>query len=442
MKTGAYEKLLERCRETAVSMYGNTLPKEVNERLNMEMDVIVKNGWADNYLIAICLSDKSHSMGYQVSLRGTAGASFVSFLCGISSVNPLLPHYACPQCHHFEMSEGSGDFRVTGLDLPAKACPHCGTMMRREGSNIGPEIVMGINMIREPEFALNVAPRIRKELVHELKTQYSEYYLLRAGISRKDENRCIRLGAHPGGVYIVPQDMDISTITPLRECDRDDEFQLPITVRDYNDLHGILKKIDILTLPELDMLHDLEEKTGYRQVDINLSDKKIIEFVCQEGVNTLLGNAELIGEMKKAIQCSLPKCFSDIARLLGLLHGVGTWRNNAERMIEEGIALHDLICFRDDVYQYLMNRGIEKSYAWNIMRSVMFGKGISTDNVKTMLEAGASEWYIESCRKIRYLYPKSQMVEYAAMLCRLAYYRMCFPSTFEDVYRQYEALFP
>ncbi len=428
---GESDVLLHRCREAAESIYGSPLPEPVRERLELEMNAIAGNGWAKHYLIAAGMADQAHAMGYPVSTRGMIACSFVTFLCGISEVNPLPPHWSCPKCHRFEAPEAGEDCRAMGFDLPDRRCPVCGMVMWQDGDNLRPEILMGVALDREPEFALNFAPGIRRDIVRGLRERYAGEQLFRAGAFRTDRNGKPRYGVHPGGVYIVPRDVDITAITPLRACDPDDEFQLPITVRDFAELYESLKKYDILTFRDLELLHDLEARTGEGWAEICLSDRRIIEYICREGLAFLPGLLENTDMARRAIRLARPTCFSDIVRLLGLLHGTGTWRDNGEALLREGVGLRDLISCRDDVFQHLLGLGLDRAVAWRVMSNVRGGRGVSGVEEQVMRAAGVPAWYVDSCRKIGYLYPRSQMAEFATIYCRLAYYSMTYPGPYE-----------
>lgn len=421
--------LRERCIGAARAVYGNVLPTVVKERLFLELNAIETGHFASRYLIAAEISDQSKRMGYPVTTRGTLGSAFVSRLCGFSAVNPLPAHYLCVKCRHFEMADACADERKHGFDLPKKICPHCGAEMRSDGAGVLPEILMGKSFSREPAVILNCAPRIRKHLVDHL-MNHLDARVIRAGVARRGADGELKKGVHLGGIYIVPKEADISMITAVRESDPDDAFRLPIAVRDYSELQNALTRYDLLPLPALELLGDLERSTGIKASDISLNDNTLFEAFCRFGPDMLSSNQKELTTAKKAVALARPKCFSDIVKLYGLLYGKDTWDDNAEDLLQKGIPLHDVIAYRDDVLQYLEHYGTDRETSFRIMNRIKGGKGLTEADEQWMSKIGIPAWFINSCKKIEYLFPRSQGIEYAIMYLKLAYYRLNYPDEF------------
>ena len=441
----ADERLKKRCFDKAVSIYGTpVLPKEVSKRLELELDAIISNGYASDYLFAAILADRASELGYTVTTRGMLSSSFVAYLCGISKVNPLPVHYHCTCCHYFETVDldtyyaacGFDHNNELGYDLLNEVCPICGDEMKADGNDIKPEILMGIDYCNEPSIILNFPSCIRKEIARYMKEQFPEYNFFIAGTSVVRSDGSIFKGKHPGGVFIVPKDIDITDYTPLREYDAEDDFEIPITDVDCHELRNYFKKYDILTLNELDFLHYLEEETGIKTDDIDLNDKGIMSVFQEEGFHFIPEWSKFPTTShvdKQIISLFKPERFSDIVHMLGLLSGTNTWKNNGEELIWMGVDPRRLISSRDDLYQELQDMGIERNKSWKIMSDVRGYKGVSNTNERIMLEAGIPQWYIDSCRRIKYLFPKSHAIEYAIIYVKIAFYRKYYPSLFDEL---------
>ncbi len=424
--------LQERCVSAARRIYGNILPQVVKERLAVELNAIETGRFATRYLIAAEISDQAKYLGYPLTTRGMLGSAFVSWLCGISTVNPLPTHYLCEKCRHFELAGDCADYRIHGIDLAKKNCPRCGAEMRPDGADILPEILMGKSINREPEIILNCAPKIRKHIVDYL-IKHLDARIIRSGVSRRGTDGKLTEGVHPGGMYIVPKDVDISLITPIRIADQGDELQLPITVCDYSELQNVLTRYDLLPLPALELLGDLERSTGIQNTDISLNDNTLLEALCRYGLDMMSSDREKQELAKTATALAKPMCFSDMVKLHGLLYGKGTWDNNAENLLQEGVPLCDVIAYRDDVLQRLEQCGADRETSFRIMNRIKGGKGLTGTDEQQMSKLGIPAWFIESCNKIGYLFPKSQCVEYAIMNWKLAYYKLNYPNDFEEI---------
>ena len=431
--------LKARCLEAAEKIYGNPLPEPVNTRLNEEFSATEAYQYASHYLIAAMIADASKKEGYPVTTRGMLASALTAFLCGITAVNPLPAHRWCPRCHHFELiGEEEGNHRMMGYGLPRKACPVCGSMMKSDGANVRLEPLMGLNMDREPNICINVATPIRLKLVELLKTTFGDDCVFRAGVKRELPDGSIKCGVHPGGIFIVPPGTDMESITPVRDA-LDEEFQLPVTDVDYHELYDVLVKYDLLALADLDMLHALEESTGMPSDQISTDDPAILEEILQDGYNFIATkNLKEISTFEQEVfQATKPQNFTDLVRVNALLHDVGAWPGNGECLIKAGIPLQELIAYRDDILQDLLAKGISRQRAFEIMNNVRKGKGVFEEMAQEMAAAGIPDWYIESCRKMQYLFPKSHAVEYALMHWKLAYYRCYYTDDFRRALEAY-----
>lgn len=427
--------LKSKCEEKAILLYGKPVPTFILKRMNAELTAIKDNGYATHYLIASDLVKHSTKNGYPISNRGMLPSSFVSFLSGISGVNPLPAHYSCSHCHYFELVQNSDkNCRICGVDLPDKTCPECGSLMVADGVDIQPEINMGLSPNREPDIILNVAPEIYHETIEHIKTEFNEDQVFRAGVKVKWPDGSIRRNIHPGGIYIVPGDADITDITVLCKHAPSDEFDpddgLQITEKDYRNIDSQLKKYDILTLPELGLLHDLERETGCMLSDIRFNDPAMLK-VFEDADNSYMRR---FGELYQQVVCKVkPQSFSDLARIDGVVHGTGTWTGNGEDLINQGLRLRNIISSRDDILYYLVEKRISKERSYQIMQYIKNGKGLTRDIMEQMKSVGVPDWYIESCKKIRYLFSRAQCIENTMIHWRLAYYWLHFPEVCEKL---------
>ena len=428
----AEKKLEDICMSKATDIYGDVIPKTVLDRLGEELCMINKNGYASIYLVASDLANYSRGAGYPVTCRGTLASSLVTFLCGISEVNPLPAHYYCPNCHHFELAKpvDSND-RLCGYELMAKKCPECSYIMQSDGADIMQEINMGIHMDKEPSVFLNFAPEIRGDVAKHIAMNYSNSQVFRGGTKIEKEDGTIKRGVHPGAVYIVPGGVDISLYTTMRESKMDnDDLGLPVSEENYLKLDEHFKSYSILTQPELAMLHDLENDTGFKYSDIPLNDNDVIRAF-RDMPNLFM---EKFSELyRNAVSILEPKCFSDIVKIEGLVHCSGNWKANICEVIR-GYSIDDIIASRDDILLYLLSKDISKSEAYLIMSYISKGKGLTDDSINIMKKAGVTRDYIERCKHIQYLYPLSQLVDYTLVNWRLAYYFLHFPDAYKKAY--------
>lgn len=474
---GADEKLRNTCFEKAYSIYGNPLPKIVEDRLNKELNSIISNGYAVLYIIAKDLVEKSNDDGYLVGSRGSVGSSFAATMANITEVNPLSPHYVCPTCKHSEFFEE--DRLGAGIDYPDKNCPKCGSPMQKDGHNIPFEVFLGFEGDKEPDIDLNFAgeyqPTIHKfteELFGEGKVfragtigaiqdntafgyikKYSEEYnadftnaqirKLQRGL--KDVKRTT--GQHPGGLIVVPNDIDIFDITPIQYPADDPKDDIKTTHFTYNMMHETLLKLDLLGHDVPSIIRALQDLTGTDPLKIKMGDEKVMKiFSSTEPLNIkhdfsnneigTLGIPEFgTNFVRGMLKETYPTKFSEMTRISGLSHGTDVWNNNARDIIMGNIAGFDeIISTRDDIMNSLIQKGLDKKKSFQIMEIVRKGRSLSEEQLEYMRENGVADWYIESCLKIKYLFPKAHAVAYCLMSYRIAYYKVYYPTAFYATY--------
>jgi DNA polymerase-3 subunit alpha (Gram-positive type) len=479
---GANEIFKKKVWEKAYLLYGTSLPKIISTRIEDELAKIFGNGYTVHYEIARRLVEDSEKHGYHVGSRGSVGSSLVAYLAGITEVNPLPPHYICPKCRHIEFVEGVG----SGYDLPDKICPDCNEKMKGEGHNIPFETFAGFQGDKEPDIDLNFAPEYHKNAQDHLSeilgnkrtvfagtigriwdnTAYGNVKKYEAGHKLNfDDETVERLvkklcgikritGGHPGGVIAVPKDFDIEEITPLELLD-DGRTVTHICYMDLygtNDLYGSLLKIDLLghTVPE--MYRFLERETGKRISEIPMNDSEVCslftspdalgvtgkDIFCETGTLALPEVGTPFA--RKLLMTCKPECFSDLVKISGLSHGTDVWTGNAENLITSGTAdLKSVIAARDDIFNYLTQKGFDRESAFSLMEFVRKGKGsrlkdVGESDLGEMREKGVPEWYIESMQKIRYLFPKAHATAYMIAAVRLGWYKLNYPAEFYTAY--------
>jgi len=470
--------LTEICYNKAYELYGNPLPEIVEARLKRELNSIITNGFAVMYIIAQKLVWKSVEDGYLVGSRGSVGSSFVATMSGITEVNPLSPHYYCLKCHYndFYSDEVKAYSGRAGVDMPDKACPVCGEPLCKDGFDIPFETFLGFKGDKEPDIDLNFSGEYQSKahkytevifgagqtyragtigtLAEKTAYGYIKNYYEERGIHKRgcEINRIVAgctgirrsTGQHPGGIVVLPVGEDINSFTPVQRPANDMTTDTITTHYDYHSIDHNLLKLDILGHDDPTMIRMLQDLTGIDPTKIPLDDK---------GVMSLFQNTDALGVTPDQILgCKLgclgipefgtdfamqmlidtqPQAFSDLVRIAGLSHGTDVWLGNAQTLIQEKKAtIATAICTRDDIMVYLINMGVESSLAFTIMESVRKGKGLKPEWEEAMIAANVPDWYIWSCKKIKYMFPKAHAAAYVMMAWRIAYCKINFPLAF------------
>jgi DNA polymerase-3 subunit alpha (Gram-positive type) len=474
---GAAETVQEAARKEALRRYGDPLPPLVAARLEKELTSLTTHGFAELYLIAARLVQKSLSDGYLVGSRGSVGSSLAANLIGITEVNPLPPHYLCLRCRY---SDFVADGRIgSGADLPDQACPRCGATLAKDGHDIPFETFLGFEGDKVPDIDLNFASEYQPAAHRHTEELLGPENVFRAGtiatladrtaygFVRKyleehgrrpraaEVNRLVRglagvkrtTGQHPGGVMVVPQGVDIHRFTPLQYPANDEGAGTVTTHFDYKAISSRLVKLDILGHDDPSVIRMLQDLTGFDPRQVPLDDPATLAIF--SGVKPL-GLAEEDGQssvgtlgapefgtrfVRQMLEATRPRTFSDLVRIAGLSHGTDVWLNNAADLISSGVCtLADVIATRDDIMTYLLYRGLPAQSAFGIMEHVRKGKGLSDDEVALMRQHSVPEWFVSSCQKIRYLFPKAHAVAYVMMAFRIAYFKVHYPAAFYAAY--------
>ncbi len=470
------ETLRNICYNRAHEMYGENLPKIVVDRLEKELNSIISNGFAVMYIIAQKLVWKSNEDGYLVGSRGSVGSSFVATMSGITEVNPLSPHYYCTKCHYYdfdseEVKKYSG---MAGCDMPDKLCPVCGHPLTKDGFDIPFETFLGFKGDKEPDIDLNFSGEYQSRAHDYTEVIFGKGQTFRAGTigtladktafgyvknyfeehgERKrncEINRIVQgcvgvrrtTGQHPGGIVVLPLGEMIYSFTPVQHPANDMTTKTITTHFDYHSIDHNLLKLDILGHDDPTMIRMLQDLIGLDPVkDIPLDSREVMSLF--QSTDALGIKPEDIGGCKLgalgvpefgtdfAMQMLIdtkPKYFSDLVRIAGLAHGTDVWLGNAQTLIQEGKAtIQTAICTRDDIMIYLIQMGLEEGLAFTIMEAVRKGKGLKPDWEAEMVKHGVPDWYIWSCKKIKYMFPKAHAAAYVMMAWRIAYCKVFYP---------------
>ncbi|MEJ8734951.1 MULTISPECIES: PolC-type DNA polymerase III [Mediterraneibacter] len=489
------QELREICYQKAHEMYGEELPVQVSTRLEKELNSIISNGYAVMYIIAQKLVWKSNEDGYLVGSRGSVGSSFVATMAGITEVNPLSPHYYCPKCHYsdFESEEVRSYAGGCGFDMPDKRCPNCGAPLVKAGFDIPFETFLGFKGDKEPDIDLNFSGDYQAK-AHKYtevlfgtghtfkagtigtladKTAYGfvkNYYEEKGQRKRKCEidritQGCTGIrrstGQHPGGIVVLPHGHNINEFTPVQHPANDMETDIVTTHFDYHSIDHNLLKLDILGHDDPTMIRTLEDyitsdaleneyntEHPFIATEIPLDDEQVISLFhntsalgikpedidgCKLGC---LGIPEFGTDFViQMVQDTKPQTLSDLIRISGLSHGTNVWLGNAQELVKSGKAtISTAICTRDDIMIYLINQGVESALAFTIMESVRKGKGLKPEWETAMKEKNVPDWYIWSCKKISYMFPKAHAAAYVMMAYRIAYCKINYPLAYYGAY--------
>ncbi len=470
---GAEQEIMQLSWDRAAAIYGQNLPDIVQERINRELDSIIGHGFSVLYLIAHKLVQKSNSDGYMVGSRGSVGSSLVAFLTGITEVNPLAPHYLCPACSYSQFFlDGEA---ACGVDLEDRACPQCGSNMLKDGFDIPFETFLGFKGDKTPDIDLNFSGDYQSRAHQYVEELFGKENVIRAGtistiadktaygfvkkyadgkqidIRNSEINRLVKgiagvrrtTGQHPGGLIVVPASKDILDFCPLQYPADNKDSGIITTHFEYHAMEDQLVKLDILGHDGPTVIKELEDLTGISSAAISLSDQetmKIFSSVEPLGVSPQ-DIASQVGTygvpefgtrfVRQMLEDTKPTTFSELVRICGLSHGTNVWLNNAQPLIIDGIAcLNEVICTRDDIMTYLIQKGIDKTQAFEIMEGVRKGKGLKDKQSSLMLEKQVPEWYVDSCKKIEYMFPKAHAVAYVTLSFRIAYFKVYHPLAF------------
>lgn len=470
---GAEETLRETCMQKAYSIYGNPLPEKIGQRLETELNSIIGNGYAVMYVSAQMLVHKSNEDGYLVGSRGSVGSSFAATMAGITEVNPLDPHYICPNCK--KLIWGDMQAYDCGIDMPEMDCPVCGTPMNRDGYTIPFATFLGFNGDKEPDIDLNFAGEYQATAHKYVGEIFGEKNVFKAGtvgtvaektaygyvmkfadefnrpINKFEADRLTQgctgvkrtTGQHPGGIIIVPDDHEIYEFCPVQHPANDVKSDIITTHFDYHKIDENLLKLDILGHNIPSMIRQLQDMTGIDPMKADLTDRKVLSIF--NGIEALdIKNPDYkythgsyaIPEfgtsfVRQMLDDTKPDKFADLVRISGFSHGTDVWLNNAQDYIRSGTAtMREVISTRDDIMNYLILKGIENKTSFQIMEDVRKNRPLKEEQLAVMKEHGVPDWYIDSCIKIQYMFPRAHAVAYVMMSFRMAWYKVYYPVEF------------
>ena len=475
---GAEEEIRNMAYNKAKDFYGDPLPKLVEERLEWELKSIIEHGYAVLYLTAQKLVKKSLDDGYLVGSRGSVGSSFVATMCNITEVNPLPGHYRCGTCRYSEFKE-TGEIG-SGYDLPDKNCPHCNVKMIKDGQDIPFATFMGFEGDKEPDIDLNFSGDYQSKVHRYTEELFGKGYVFRAGtvtglaekmafgfvkgymddkgvkLRQAEINRLVKgctgvrrsTGQHPGGLYVVPQDQEIYTFTPIQFPANDKKAEWITTHFDYHGaLEGRLVKLDILGHDDPTVIRMLHDLTGIDPRTVPMDDPQTMRIfssietlgLTSEALGFDLGSLAIpefgTGFVRQMLEETKPTTFSELIFISGLSHGTNVWLGNAQEFIKNGTAtLSEVISTRDDIMNYLIFKGLPPKTSFKIMEKVRKGKGLAEEDIEIMKEHEIPDWYIESCQRIKYMFPKAHASAYVMMAFRIAYFKVHHPEAFYATY--------
>ena len=476
---GSDTELREMCYNKATRIYGDPLPDVVKKRLDRELNSIISNGYAVMYIIAQKLVTKSLADGYLVGSRGSVGSSLAATMSDITEVNPLPAHYICENedCK-YSYFYAVGEWG-SGVDLPDKDCPKCGRKLKKDGHDIPFEVFLGFEGDKEPDIDLNFSGSYQPVIHKYTEELFGEGHVYRAGTigtvadktaygyAKKyvEENdldvpsaEVLRLakgctgvkrtsGQHPGGVMVIPNYKEVYDITPIQYPANDVNCGVITTHFDYHSISGRILKLDILGHDVPTIIRMIEDITGLDATTIPLDDKETMSIftstealgVTPEEINCPIGSLAIpefgTSFVRQMLLDTKPTTFAELVRISGLSHGTDVWLNNAQDLVvDKVVEFKDVISTRDDIMNYLLFKGLPPKMAFTIMENVRKGKGLKPEFIEEMNKHDVPQWYVDSCQKIKYMFPKAHAVAYVMMSFRLAYYKVHYPAAFYATY--------